>query len=52
MIYKPTPDFGFTKNEAGDKVYKDHILNIVQENLKTMYQLIDDVVADAKTNIL
>ena len=51
MIYTPT-SWKFDKSESGDKVYKDHVLNIVQENLKTMYQLVDDVSSDAKTNIL
>ncbi len=51
MIYTPK-NWNFAKTESGDKVYEDHVLNIVQENLKTAYQLVDDVVADAKINIL
>ncbi len=51
MIYTPKT-WEYTKTEAGDKVYADHVLNIVQENLKTAYQLVDDVVEDAKINIL
>ena len=51
MAYEPK-SWKFTTNESGDKVYEDHILNVVQENLKTLYQLIDDVNTDAKINIL
>lgn len=51
MIYTPK-NWNFVKTESGDKVYEDHVLNVVQENLKTAYQLVDDTVADAKINIL
>ena len=51
MTYKPS-SWNSRKTEAGDRIYDDHILNIVQENLKTMYQLVDDVSQDAKINIL
>lgn len=37
---------------SGNKVYDDEVLNIVCDNLKTVYQLVDDVVEDAKINIL
>ena len=51
MSYEPK-SWKFTISESGDKIYEDHILNVVQENLKTLYQLIDDVATDAKINIL
>ena len=51
MTYEPK-SWKFTISESGDKIYEDHILNVVQENLKTLYQLIDDVATDAKINIL
>jgi len=49
--YMPST-WAYKKSESGDKIYDDHILNIVQENLKTIYQLVDDVTQDAKINIL
>lgn len=55
--YQPST-WDFDINESGKKVYKDHLLNIVQENLFTMYNLIDDVriysnidLLNAQTNI-
>ena len=51
MAYEPK-SWKFNTSESGDKVYEDHILNVVQENLKTLYTLIDDVSTDARINIL
>jgi hypothetical protein len=40
--YQPT-DWTFTTDEAGNRVYNDHRLNVLQANLKTMYDLVDDL---------
>lgn len=51
MSYIPS-DWTYKKNESGERIYNDHTLNIVQQNLKEISQLIDDVCTDAKINIL
>ena len=49
--YQPT-SFHFKIDETGERIYDDHRLNIVQENLKTIYNMIDDVRIMANINIL
>ncbi len=51
MSYNPT-SWEFKIDEKGDRIYEDHILNIVQENLKTLSNLIDEIRFDANINIL
>jgi hypothetical protein len=51
MSYKPTT-WEKHQNEQGDYVYVDHRLNIVQQNLKTLHDLIDDVKTDSNINLL
>lgn len=51
MSYTPTT-WHYVVDEKGDRVYDDHILNVVQQNLLTLSTLIDDIRTDANTNIL
>jgi hypothetical protein len=51
MSYTPT-SWKFITDEKGDRIYEDHILNVLQQNLLTLSTLIDDVRTDANTNIL
>jgi hypothetical protein len=49
--YKPS-SWHYTTNEKNERIYDDHILNIIQENLITLSGFIDDVNTDARINIL
>ena len=49
--YQPT-SWNFTINKSGNKDYDDPILNIVQENVKTISKLIEDARADALVEII
>ena len=51
MSYTPTT-WHYIVDEKGDRIYDDHILNVVQQNLLTLSTLIDDIRTDANTNIL
>jgi hypothetical protein len=51
MSYKPET-FHYIIDEKGDRKYDDHILNVLQQNLLTISQLIDDIKTDADINIL
>ena len=51
MSYKPTT-WHYVLDEKGDRIYDDHLLNVVQENLKTISAIIDDLRTDANINIL
>ena len=51
MDYTPS-SWHYTTNEKNERIYDDHILNIIQENLITLSDFIDDVNTDAKINIL
>ena len=51
MSYTPTT-WHYVVDEKGDRVYDDHILNVLQQNLLTLSTLIDDIRTDANTNIL
>jgi len=50
MSYTPS-SWKYTLNEKNEKVYDDHILNIVQENLLTISKFIDDFRQDARYDI-
>jgi hypothetical protein len=50
MSYTPTT-WDYTVNSKNEKIYKDHILNIVQENLLTISKFIDDFRDDARYDI-
>ena len=50
MAYTPST-WHYTVNEKNEKVYDDHILNIVQENLLTISKFIDDFRQDARYDI-
>jgi hypothetical protein len=51
MSYNPS-SWEFNVDEKGDKIYEDHILNVIQQNLLTLSSLIDDIRSDANINIL
>jgi hypothetical protein len=51
MTYTPT-DWSYDYNEQGDKIYRDHRLNIVLTNLKTVHSLISQVKSDSDVNLL
>lgn len=51
MSYTPTT-WHFTLDEKGDRIYDDHILNVVQQNLLTLSTLVDDIKTDATFNII
>jgi hypothetical protein len=42
----------YTLLENGEKIYSEHRLNIVQQNLKTIYDLIDDIRINANNDLL
>jgi hypothetical protein len=50
MAYTPST-WNYTVNQKNEKVYDDHILNIVQENLLTISKFIDDFRQDARYDI-
>lgn len=49
--YQPI-NFKYTTSESGDRVYEDHNLNILQANLITIYELVDDVRTQAQLDLL
>lgn len=51
MSYTPTT-WSYTNTPTGEKIYDDQRLNIVQENLKTLYDLIDDLRINANNDLL
>ncbi len=52
MNYQPkTWEYTINK-ETGNKVYVDEQLNKVQQNLKTLFDLIDDIRINSNTNLL
>lgn len=51
MSYTPKT-WRFNLDEKGDRIYDDHILNVVQQNLLTLSTLIDDIKTDATFNII
>ncbi len=50
MTYVPK-NWHYVVNEKNEKIYDDHILNIVQENLLTISKFIDDFRDDARYSI-
>jgi hypothetical protein len=50
MSYTPT-SWQYNVNEKNEKIYVDHILNIIQENLLTISKFIDDFRDDARYSI-
>lgn len=49
--YQPQ-DWSFVVDEFGNKVYKDHRLNILVANLKTAYDLVEDLRVQSQIDLL